>query len=78
MPLGSVWRSFAGDFTVAARLRTSLRRNAVFYAAYGLIMVILLIILIVRGEAWQSTLILSFESRRTGAGSGAGSAGPWR
>ncbi|CAJ1409648.1 unnamed protein product [Effrenium voratum] len=40
----------SGDFTVAARLRTSLRRNAVFYAAYGLIMVILLIILIVRGE----------------------------
>ncbi|CAK9004283.1 unnamed protein product [Durusdinium trenchii] len=40
----------SGDFTVAARLRTSLRRNAVFYGVYALIMVLLLIILVARGE----------------------------
>lgn len=40
----------SGNFTVAARLRTSLRRNAVFYGVYALIMVLLLIILVARGE----------------------------
>ena len=40
----------SGDFTMAARLKTSLRRNAVFYSLYGLIMALLLIVLIVRGE----------------------------
>ncbi|CAE7590591.1 lmbrd2, partial [Symbiodinium pilosum] len=40
----------SGDFTIAARLRTSMRRNAVFYIAYTLILGILLAILIVRGE----------------------------
>lgn len=40
----------SGDFTMAARLKTSLRRNAVFYSLYGLIMALLLIALIARGE----------------------------
>ena len=40
----------SGDFTVAARLRTSVRRNAVFYISYALVLSSLLIILIIRGE----------------------------
>ena len=40
----------SGDFTIATRLRTSIRRNAVFYVAYTAILCLLLIILIIRGE----------------------------
>ena len=40
----------SGDFTVAARLRFSLRRNAVFYGVSTFMMVVLLIILVARGE----------------------------
>ncbi|CAE7216191.1 unnamed protein product [Symbiodinium natans] len=40
----------SGDFTVAARLRTSIRRNAVFYVSYAVILSCLLVFLIIRGE----------------------------
>eukprot|EP00439_Symbiodinium_sp_Y106_P040151 s1663_g4.t3 len=40
----------SGDFTIATRLQTSIRRNAVFYVAYTAILCLLLIILIIRGE----------------------------
>lgn len=40
----------SGDFTTSARLKTSLRRNAVFYGIYSFILVVLLLILISRGE----------------------------